>query len=180
MDPYLAEIRLFGGNFAPSEFAFCDGKLISIAENSALFALIGTTYGGDGQYTFALPDLRGRVPVGTGSGPGLPSIELGQKWGTETMTLLSNNLPAHTHQGTLAAVVNSGSGTGEGPTGAYWGKSSESIYSPSADSTLMNAGAVQVTAQVGSTGSNAPVNAMQPYLALNYIICTEGIFPSRN
>ena len=114
-NPYIGEIRLFAGNFAPVGFAFCNGQLLAISENSALFALIGTIYGGDGQTTFALPDLRGRLPMHQGTGPGLTTRVIGQQFGTETVTLTTAQIPAHSHP-----VLCSSAPSSAGPAGAFW------------------------------------------------------------
>lgn len=178
MEGTIGEIRLFAGTFAPRNWAFCQGQLMSIAQNTALFSILGTNYGGNGSVTFGLPDLRGRVPVGTGSGPGLPAVALGEMAGTPSTTLLSVNLPAHNHlmlasnqlggstdpAGNFPAVLNDASGTGSIPNNGYLATAN----------TMMNAQAISVT------GNNAPINIMQPYLGMNYIICMYGIFPSRN
>jgi microcystin-dependent protein len=176
MDPVLAEIVLFAGNFAPRSYAFCDGRLISIAENNALFALLGTTYGGDGQVTFALPDLRGRIPVGTGQGPGLPSITLGEMSGSENVTLTTLQIPAHNHAGNTAG--DSGAASTATPTSNVLASTDtgSAIYADGPASNKMSPNSVQLAA----TGSNLPHNNIMPVLALNYIIAVEGIFPSRN
>jgi microcystin-dependent protein len=205
MEGTMSEIRLFAGNFEPLSWSFCNGNLISIASNTALFALIGTTYGGDGVQTFALPDLRGRVAVGVGTGPGLPSVELGEVMGTESNTLTQSNLAAHTHivvgsgsvpvNGTFNVTMNVSTSTGgSNPEGQYLGTdgSGSGVYATtaSAPTDTLNANAIQLntsalsvnvgTIQLGVTGSSQPVDNMLPFLALNYIIAVEGIFPSRN
>lgn len=171
-EPYIAGIVLFAGNFAPRGWAFCNGQILSIAQNTALFSLLGTTYGGNGQTTFALPDLRGRVPIQPGQGPGLPLYDLGETGGAPTTTLVANNLPAHSHS--LNAVTEAGDTSI--PTGAFLSNSGalDKEYKTSGTIVGMNAGAI------GATGSSVPFNTMQPYLGLNYIIALTGIFPSRN
>ncbi len=173
--PFIAEIFMFAGTFAPRGFAFCNGAIMSIAQNQALFALLGTTYGGNGQTTFALPDLRGRVPVGTGTGPGLPNMVLGQLAGSPTHTLISTEMPAHTHTATASLRANSGAANDSLPTGNYLAEGS--IYN-SATNTQMNAGAVQVTNSI--TGGSQPFSIEQPYLGMNFVIAIVGLFPSRN
>ena len=177
--PFLAEIILFAGNFAPRGWAFCQGQILSIAQNTALFSLLGTTYGGNGQTTFALPDLHGRVPVGTGQGPGLPNVNLGEVSGEPSHTLIITEMPAHNHpaQGQINAA--SGGGDNGSPGGNFPAASTarDNIYSGTSDTT-MNANASQVT--VGAAGGSQPHNNMQPYLGMNYIIAIQGIFPSRN
>jgi microcystin-dependent protein len=160
----------FAGNFAPRGWAFCEGQLLPISQNQALFSILGTTYGGDGRTTFALPDLRGRVCIQPGRGPGLSSYTLGQSGGVESVTLVVSNMPAHNHSYNAAS-------TGEGErtaTGAALAAPSANIYTTKDPiNTTMNA---QV---IGMTGGSQPVGIMQPFLAVNWIIATEGIFPSR-
>ena len=170
--PFLAAIFLFAATFAPRGYAFCDGQLLSISQNTALFWLIGTTYGGNGTTNFALPDFRGRVPVHAGQGPGLSSYVEGQSSGSENTTLLVNNLPQHSH----SLVATSEAGSTSDPTGAYLGNTGalDREYNTSGTHVNMNAGAV------GLTGGNQPFNNLQPYLAVNFIIALQGIFPSRN
>lgn len=169
MEPYIGQIMIFCGNFAPQGWAFCNGQLLSISENEALFTLIGTTYGGDGQNTFALPDLRGRVPVGTGQGSGLPNIVIGQSGGTENVTLLTNNLPAHNHNVTIG--VNTANGDESNPTNFL--ASSAGAYAEEADSLLGG-----VTIQ--PAGGSQPLSIRNPYLGVNYIISLFGIFPTQS
>ncbi len=175
-DPFIAEIIMFGGNFAPRGWAFCDGQLLPIAQNTALFSLLGTTYGGDGRVDFALPDLRGRVAMHPGSGPGLTTRRLGEKGGSETNTLIVPNLPAHNHAATLHAA--SGAGNVADPAGSVLAKKNRTnIYSNSApaDVTMNNA-----SVTTANTGGNLPVNNVQPFLGINHIIALVGVFPSRN
>jgi microcystin-dependent protein len=177
MEGYLAEIRMFAGNFAPRGWAFCQGQILSIAQNTALFALLGTTYGGNGQTTFALPDFRGRVAVGTGQGPGLSNIDLGEVAGSPYITLLASNMPAHTHA--LNASVN-------GPTDNTASGNLLASQSRSNGGTMPNVYATNSSPvamgnlAIGISGGSQPFSIMQPYLGMNYIICLEGIFPSRN
>lgn len=166
---------MFAGNFAPRGYAFCSGQILSIAQNSALFALVGTTYGGNGQTTFALPDLRGRVPIHQGSGPGLSNYSLGQQGGSENTTLTINQLPAHTHAATTQTNASSGEATDTLPTGNNLASGNQ--YA-STNNVQMSASATQVN--IGVTGGNQPFSIIQPYLAINFIIALEGIFPSRN
>ena len=179
MDEYIGIIKLFAGNFEPRGWAYCNGQILSIAQNSALFAILGTTYGGNGQTTFALPDLRSRIPVGTGQGPGLSPYQLGQVQGTESVTMTINNMPMHTHAitGSVRIPVNDSNADADSPTGAYLGTPAESIYSSS-----QNSFAADPVSTLANTpiGGNIPFSIMQPVLAMNYIICLEGIFPSRN
>jgi microcystin-dependent protein len=177
MEGYIAEVRLFAGNFAPRGWAFCQGQILSIAQNTALFSLLGTTFGGNGQTTFALPDLRGRVAVGPGQGPGLPAVNLGQMAGAPTHTLIITEMPAHNHTTQVTTRAAQGAGS-TSPVNNFWAENTElEIYGTTA-AAAMNPGAVQVA--VGVAGGSQPHNNMQPYLGLNYIICMEGIYPSRN
>jgi microcystin-dependent protein len=172
-EPFIAEIKIFAGNFAPRNFAFCDGQLLPISQNPAMFSLVGTIYGGDGRTTFGLPDLRGRVAMHPGSGPGLTSRSLGQKGGTETNTLSSANLGAHSHSVTPPAA------TGEGqvvePSAAYPAAGEEPVK-PFASTTDASMAAFNT----GSTGSSVPVNNIQPFQCVNFIVALAGLFPSRN
>ena len=180
-DPFIGEIIMFGGNFAPRGWAFCDGQLLSIAQNTALFSILGTTYGGDGRTSFGLPDLRGRVAMGEGTGPGLSSRSLGQRSGAENVTLNTAQLPSHSHAATSVAKAVGGSGNSNDAVGNYWaddaGVSSGTYHTGPADAT-MNAGAVTTTtADAGGNGSHTNV---QPFQCVNYIIAITGLFPSRN
>ena len=176
MEGYIAEIRLFAGNFAPRGWAFCQGQILSITQNTALFSLLGTTYGGNGQTTFALPDLRGRVAVGPGQGPGLPSVNLGEVSGEPAHTLIIAEMPAHNHQ--AQAASNSNPGNSSSPSGNTWATSTtrDNVYINSAPDGPMAAN----TVTIGIAGNSQPHNNMQPYMGMNYIICMEGIYPSRN
>jgi len=169
---FIGEVRMFAGNFAPRNWAFTDGQLLAISQNTALFSILGTTYGGDGRTTFALPDLRGRTAIHVGHGPGLTNRRLGEKLGTETNTLTANELPAHSHplQATTAA------GDSNVPTGRLLADDgSDRIYASGPANTGM------ATDSVGQNPtSNQPVNNMQPSLGINHIICLFGIFPSRS
>lgn len=192
MEGTIGEIRMFAGNFAPRSWQFCQGQLLSIAQNSALFSILGTTYGGNGQTTFALPDLRGRTPVGQGQGPGLSSISLGQVAGTENVTLLITQMPAHNHTavatvtGTVTPKAFADEGLGDDPTNAFAAVSSASnrIYTNNTQTpdAVMGSSPIAATATVtiGIAGNSQPVPIRNPYLGMNYIICLEGIFPSRN
>ena len=170
--PYIGEIRMFGGNFAPRGHAFCNGMLMAIDQNDALFSLIGTTYGGDGQTTFGLPDLRGRIPVGTGQGSGLGNYVIGQIGGVENVTLTSNQLPQHQHQ--AAAQSATGNINAPGTNTAAWANAGDTRYSTNAPSGTMNGNAI------GPAGGSQPHDNMLPFQCINYIIALEGIFPSRN
>lgn len=181
MDATLANITIFAGNFAPLSYAFCNGALLSIAENTALFSLLGTTYGGDGQTTFALPDLRGRSPKGTGQGPGLSYCDLGEVAGTESTTLLTSNLAPHIHAATASFTmkVNGNAGGETSPVGNTLGTASQSVYANTVTAGVTMA-PISGNATSGIAGNSQPVPNMMPYLALNFIIAVEGIYPSRN
>lgn len=181
MEGTIGEIRMFAGNFAPRNWAFCASQIMSIAQNTALFSILGTTYGGNGQTTFGLPDFRGRVAVGTGQGPGLPNITLGELSGTNTVTLTTANMPAHNHPvtGTATLKGNNDAPNSTDPTGRFLAASN--IYTnQSGDIANMNAGAIGLSLTTVIAGNNQPFSIMQPYLGMNYIICLFGIFPSRN
>jgi len=167
-EPFLGEIRIFGFNFAPRHWATCDGQILPINQNQALYSLLGTTYGGDGRTSFALPDLRSRTPVDFGSAEG--NYTLGQKSGEETHTLTTAELPSHTH------LPNSSSATGDLPAPAnnVWALASAQPYTSSAATDNMNAAAIS------NTGGGQAHENMAPYLVLNICIALQGIFPSRN
>lgn len=175
-EPYLGMIIIVPYNFSPRGWAFCNGQILPIAQNTALFSLLGTTFGGNGQTTFALPDLRGRVPNSSGQGPGLSSYDLGQVGGVESETITVNQMPAHNH---MMGVVNSGSASGR-PGGNFIGKmvvpsdGSATIFSPGPADNMLAATAIT------NMGGSQPISLLQPYLTLNYCIALEGIFPSRN
>ncbi len=177
MEPYLGMIALFPYNFAPRGWLTCSGQLLSIAQNSALFSLLGTTYGGDGVTTFALPDLRGRSPVGVGQGPGLSQVVLGQVSGVENVSLLVSNLPAHNHliSTVASSTVNNPTGNIPGPiTDPSGGGADQLGYGvPPASGTM-------APQTVTPTGSNLPVAIRNPLLGLEWCIATEGVYPSRN
>ncbi len=177
-DPFLGEIKMVGFNFAPRGYAFCDGSLMSIASNSALFALLGTTFGGNGTVTFGLPDLRSRSPVGMGQGPGLSSIQQGELSGNEEVTILSNQMPAHNHLLTVAGTATEPSVT-PSATNNVLGASGAGPGSASVWSTALNAPVPLTPTQVGLAGAGQPLPVRNPYLGTNFIIATEGIFPSR-
>jgi microcystin-dependent protein len=164
--PYIGEIRLFGGNFAPNGWAFCSGQLLAISSNTTLFQLIGTTYGGDGQTTFALPDLRSRVPIHQG-----PGFVIGQRAGEESITVLAGQLPYHTH-GLQAALTPADQTAAAGNVLAQ--QASGSLYTSDPPSTALNANAL------AAIGGSQPHNNIQPYLGLSFIISMFGIFPSQN
>ncbi len=194
MEGVIGEIRGFGGNFAPRAWAFCQGQLLSIAQNTALFSILGTTYGGDGRTTFALPDLRGRAPISAGTGPGLSTHKLGARSGTETVTLNVLQIPSHFH-----AAIPSGVGTADLHVSDLDGTSGTPVANGSignevggtaffynddtapdvklAQASITN---VQTSVSIAPTGGSQPHNNMQPYLTIYWIICLQGVFPSRS
>ena len=171
--PFVAEIRIFAGNFAPTGWATCDGQLMPISQNTALFSLLGTTYGGDGKSTFALPNLQGSAPMHPGQGQGLSLRDLGEIGGEQFVTLLQTEIPAHTHQ----AIGNAGGGNANVPTSATWAQLSiarqaQNLYATSS-ANQMSPLAVSIT------GGSLPHNNMHPYLVLTFIIAMQGVFPPR-
>ena len=168
---FIGEIRMFAGNFAPRSWAFCEGQLLPISQNTALFSILGTIYGGDGRTTFALPDLRGRGPISQGTGPGLPTYHEGQRGGTLTQTLTLAQMPAHTHA--TAVQVNTGAAGESNPQNQFLG--SANVYAESA-----TAGAALGGVSERNVGNNQAFDNMQPYLAVNYIIALYGTYPSRS
>jgi microcystin-dependent protein len=170
--PFVGEIRIFAGNFAPAEWMFCQGQLLAISEYDVLFNLIGTTYGGDGQSTFALPDLRGRVPVHQGQLGGGGNYTIAQTGGVETVTLSTNQIPSHTHA--VIADNNNVTTTATDPTNNFYGNGGATeLYS-------VKTGALKLFESPPSQGGSQPHENHQPYLALNFIISPFGIFPSQN
>ncbi len=176
-DQYLGEIRLVAFNFAPVGWALCNGQLLAISQNAALFSLLGTSYGGDGRTNFALPNLQSRVAVGMGQGQGLSPYAIGQNAGAENTTLNANNLPSHTHGFALSA--NSTKGDQSNPANAYPGLASDSNGGASPVYTQTKGSASMAPQVTQAAGGNLPFSTLQPYLALNYIIAVQGIFPSR-
>ena len=171
--PYIGEVRLFAGNFAPAGWMFCDGQLLAISENETLFQLIGTTYGGDGQATFALPDLRSRVPIHMGQGAGLSNYIISEAAGIEQVTLTVTQIPNHTH----AALCRSGAGqTSSNPANGTWTNSDVNQYSSAAATGGMGASETIITSPVGGS---QPHENMIPFLCIHYIISLFGIFPSQ-
>jgi microcystin-dependent protein len=198
-DPYLGEIRMVGFNYAPYGWAFCSGQVMSVAQNAALFALLGVTFGGNGQTTFQLPDLRGRAPVGMGQGPGLSNIALGEAAGTESTTLMPGNMPVHTHAASVSGGITA-SGTasipvtttaaGEGATPgpatvlgpASAGGRAASVYSTAAPNTTLAPFNISVqggapSIQNAMAGGSQPFSLRNPFLGINFIIALQGMFP---
>ena len=204
-DPYIGSICMFGGNFAIRGYAKAEGQLLSISQNTALFSILGTTYGGDGRTTFGLPDLRGRTPIGAGNGPGLSSIRLGEEGGSETVTLSVNNLPAHTHSISTTVTNNqmftsstatlkafAGNASSNVATGKILANSPrrENIYASGTPNVDMSAEAIALDIQVsgdisatstaGMTGGNSAFSVRSPYVGVTYLIALQGLFPSRS
>jgi microcystin-dependent protein len=198
MDEFIGIIKLFGGNFAPVGWALCNGQLLQINQNSALFAILGTSFGGDGIHTFGLPDMRSRVPIGGGMGPGpnLPTITLGELGGEATHLLSIPEMPAHTHAGTVAgsATLNvsnanasqsaATAGASIATPGTLSGRNFTATegFNMTAPNTALNSASVSMsgmTVNNAQTGGSLPHNNMQPYQGFTYIICTSGVFPSR-
>lgn len=184
----MAEIRMFAGNFAPRSWAYCDGQTLAISQYTALFSLLGSVFGGDGRSTFALPDFRGRVPVHASSqaGPGLNRYTLGERGGTETVALTTPEIPSHSHLAevtvTTEILASSATGTADTPGGNYLASPGAGpMYSaaPSRGQTLAGAQSAG-TATVEPTGSGQAHSNIQPFIGINYIICLQGIFPSRS
>lgn len=196
MEPFIGEIKMFGGNFAPLGWAKCDGQLLPIAQNDALFSLLGTAYGGDGRTTFGLPDLRGRVPMHEGTGPGLSNKRLGEKGGEEGVILTPRNMPAQTYtadlstiKGKMAFTTDKGD-TNTPSTGNVFAVSSVSLsrsdikdvsmYKNASTSDQTKDISISGTLNIDNKGGSQGHSNMQPFLALNYIIALQGIYPSRN
>ncbi len=172
MDPFVAEIRIFPFNFAPKGWAFCDGQILPLSQNTALFSLLGTTYGGDGKSNFALPNMQGNAPMHPGQGPGLSLHDLGEMGGAESVTLLQSEIPAHSHGVMAATIDNADSNV---PTNNNIGKASTKVFN------IATAGSqVQMNpTTIGITGSSLPHNNMMPYLTLNFCIALQGVYPPR-
>jgi microcystin-dependent protein len=176
MDPLLGEIRLMPYSFAPNGWLPCDGRLLPINQQTALYSLLGTMYGGDGRVTFALPDLRGRAAVGLGQGPGLSNYVQGAVAGTETVTLQQAQMPAHIHGLNAQIAVSTDSGLQKQPQGNYYAANNTEQYGGSSAGTMAPD---VITGQAGQAGGNQPHDNHQPYLVLNYCIATTGQYPQR-
>ncbi|MBF0688460.1 MAG: phage tail protein [Cellulomonas sp.] len=175
IEPYVGEIRLFAGSYAPSGWALCNGQLLPIEQNAPLFSLLGVSYGGDGRTTFALPDLRDASPVGVGPGSGLTDFVRGSRQGAPTVTLHAGEMPVHRHP--VPAV--DAAGSTDNPSGAVWaqsrrGRASERLYGPAVELTAMAANAV------APAGGSQPHENMPPYLRLNFVIALQGLWPPRD
>ncbi|GAB3470086.1 tail fiber protein [Massilia terrae] len=177
MDAFLGEIRMFCGTYAPADWAFCEGQLLPISANTALFSLLGVQYGGNGTTNFALPDLRGKVPVNQGAGPGLSLRTVGETGGAPSVTLTEKQMPAHNH---LAQGI-SKTGTTKSPSNAVWSQFASEARPPVPVKLFAPNGDVQMApTALAPSGGNQPHNNMQPYLGVNFIICMRGIFPPRD
>lgn len=187
MEGTLGTVQLFAGNFAPRSWTFCDGQLLQIAQNTALFSLLGTIYGGDGRTTFAVPDLRGRVAIGAGNGPGLSSRTLGSRAGQTEVEITTATMPEHSHDAssTLGFRARDKNGNKTSPDGNALAtmriqNNSLPAYTSQAADTDLEGAEITGTLELANTGGNSPHENRQPFLGMNYIICIAGIFPSRN
>lgn len=182
-DYYLGEIILVGYTFCPSRTAEADGRLLAVSENQALFSLYGCTYGGDCRTSFALPDLRGRAPIGVGQGPGLPSYPLGQKGGSPSVTTTVGQMPSHSHAATTTATLqgSTASATTSTPSSsAVLGTPAVGIYSSGSAATALAPSSVAAETTVAATGGGQPISVQDPYVTLRYCVVTSGTYPSRN
>lgn len=169
-EPFVGQIMTAGFNFAPLGWAFCNGQLLPISQNTALFSLLGTQFGGDGRTNFALPDFQGTVPVGFGQGPGLSLYDIGEEGGSTTVTLLETEIPSHTH--TVSPVASDNERTTDHPSGAY--PTMGGIYASTPD------GPAPMGSTPSSVAGGSPHDNLQPYLVVNFVIALQGIFPSRS
>ncbi len=174
-DPFVAEIRMFAGNFAPRNWAFCNGQILPISQNTALFSLIGTFYGGNGTSNFALPDLRGRSAMHWGNGPGLSSRVIGEVGGENSVTLLSSEMPLHSHSISGAVIANSSPSATPASNTLFTNSSPNQLYG-----TVVGSPVPLAPQSITVVGGTQPHNNTQPYLAVSFIICTAGVFPARN
>ena len=172
MDPFVAEIRIFAGNFAPKGWAFCNGQLMPISQNTALFSLLGTSYGGDGKSTFALPNLQGSAPLHAGTGPGLSERYLGEVGGEQAVTLIESEIPPHTHTVNCSSGASNSSSPANQTFGSGGGRGRPAAYASGSNVQMSPTATMQ-------TGGNNPHNNMPPYLCLNFIIALQGVYPPR-
>ena len=170
-DPFVAEIRIFPFNFAPKGWAWCDGQLLPLSQNTALFSLLGTTYGGNGKSNFALPDLQGRAPMHPGQGPGLSLHDLGETGGSETVSLLESEIPSHAHALQASNVL----GDTASPTGAFLARTSFNLYQQTTNQNLVS----MAPEALAPAGGDQPHNNLQPYLTFYFNIALQGVFPPR-
>ncbi|ASS49286.1 MAG: phage tail protein [Candidatus Fluviicola riflensis] len=183
-EPFIGEVKLLAFQFAPKSYQLCAGQILAIASNTALFSLLGTTYGGNGSTTFALPDLQGRMPIGQGTGPGLPSHSMGEVSGSPSVSLMTSNMPAHVHTvNNVRVSLKANSAIADSGTAldGYPGTSGTNVWAESATAgAFMAPDEAVVSGTTDITGSNMPIGIMNPYLVMNYSIAIYGIFPSRN
>lgn len=182
-NPFIGEINMFAGNFAPRNWALCNGQLLPIASNSALFSILGTTYGGNGATTFGLPDLRGRVPMHAGNGPGLTFRPLGQKSGTENVTLTASQIASHSHTATTTAAMNASSAEGDSSTPggkipAKSGIGDPDFTDPANADAQLDAAAIAASTTIGNAGGSQAHTNVQPFQCINFIIALQGVYPS--
>jgi len=206
MEGMIGEIRLFAGNFSPKNWTYCAGQLMAIAQNTALFSILGVTYGGDGKTTFGIPDLRGRVAMGQGTGPGLSPCDLGEKNGSTTAVMTTVNMPMHTHavlgggtvqisggvSATVSVNTDAAQSTAVSPANNFIGfdNTGNALYNPAATANSLNSAAISIQTsgleatlpamQTSVNGQGQAFSIQQPYLGMSYIICVAGIFPARN
>jgi microcystin-dependent protein len=180
MEGVMAVVTMVAYDFAPKNWAYCNGQLLPIAQNQALFSLLGTTYGGNGVQTFALPNLQGRIPVGIGQGNGLSNYTLGEVTGVEAATMSINNMPPHTHNGNINVTPKGGNSADDSNAAGNWPGQVTNGYAsaPTVGTTMQGPNVISTT--IGASGGNQPFSLLSPYLALNYVICMYGLFPSRN
>jgi microcystin-dependent protein len=179
---FLGQVVPFAGNFAPRGWMLCQGQLIPISQNTALFSLLGTNFGGNGTTTFALPDLRGAVAVSPGQGPGRSPYDVGETGGTESVTMTMETMPAHVHAVNLSVAVKGNDGTADVASTKVLkvlAAPTEPIYTSASDGSTMKSGAATASLTVGPVGTSLPIPTVMPYLAVNYCICVEGVFPQR-
>lgn len=182
MEAFIGMIAMFGFAWAPRNWALCNGQLLSISSNQALFSLLGTTYGGDGRTTFALPNLQGRASIHHGQGPGLTPRQIGEQAGNEQNTLTLNQMPSHNHDATAQTEIHAEVGAAEklDPTGRMLAGSQIYNDPDPADNKVMASESAQTTVEVAVAGGGQPINNMQPFLTVSYCICVQGLYPSRN
>lgn len=180
MEGVMAVVTMVAYDFAPKNWAYCNGQILPIAQNQALFSLLGTTYGGNGVNTFALPNMQSRVAVGVGQGPGLSNYTLGEMTGSETVTMSINNMPAHVHNGNITVTPRGTNSADElAPASNAPGQIANGYANTPTANTFMQ-GPNVISTTIGTAGSSQPFEILSPYLVLNYVICMYGIFPSRN
>ena len=181
-EPFIGEVKTFGFYFSPIGYDYCKGQMYSISQYTALFSLIGTTYGGDGVQTFQLPDLQGRIPVGQGQGPGLPDYSMGENGGSVSVSLTTSNMPAHVHTlNSMHVQIKASNANADESAAAngFPGSASSNVYTSMPDANVFTGG-TEISGSTDLSGAGYPFSNVNPYLVLNYCIAIEGIFPSRN